>query len=490
MARTWQEWYSTSELNIKSSADQVKKATAELEGYRKKRDNAFAGECDRYTELHLALDDKVQNTYSVMAGTHKRMESLKRHISTLKECKAQLGAANFPNDAPLKLCRWRAEPREKRPHREHVRDGVDDALEAERAGLVDGQRLISEGILKAEKTIVELELTLAQLQADYDDKRHGLSLDEMCLQNSVRGWAKISKGKPLPVAQKPRPVPVPEFIPKGKHSSATSTKTKPTSPKTHGSSPPTSPKTKGSSPVETTFSAKNMEAWAQVSQDLQETAQMRDEEAVEVIQEIERQIQQCNQVASDCSSVTEKALKDQINANTKLRLKLSAEIQATQAKIDHAKSALSETHNVIQHLEDAVEQSGNFAALRTQRKASELIQDHVSTKLAEHKNSLLSKRQELSGQHNNEKTVLLDLEDRQAKLKDDLRDKTTSLHIDLNCLTHKAMHSYGRAGSLAKSMASISGKMSSGPGCKQPLTARPITASSFRPSGRRPISAR
>ncbi|CAK9081714.1 Esterase, partial [Durusdinium trenchii] len=64
----------------------------------------------------------------------------------------------------------------------------------------------------------------------------------------------------------------------------------------------------------------------------------------------------------------------------------------------------------------------------------------------EHQMTLLKCHEELRQHHQNEKNILQDLQEKKEQLKEDLRDKTSALHIDLNCLTHEAQPSrHGQA---------------------------------------------
>merc|ERR1712137_1491298 len=64
----------------------------------------------------------------------------------------------------------------------------------------------------------------------------------------------------------------------------------------------------------------------------------------------------------------------------------------------------------------------------------EHIDDPVSTRLEEHKLSLIKTGEELKAHHREEKAHHLQLEGHREKLSTDLQDKATALNIDMKCL--------------------------------------------------------
>merc|ERR1712107_446772 len=67
------------------------------------------------------------------------------------------------------------------------------------------------------------------------------------------------------------------------------------------------------------------------------------------------------------------------------------------------------------------------------------ICDPVSTMLEDHKISLLRTNETLRAQRQQEKDALAELVKIRERLREDLRDKTEALQIDLNCLSHEAL---------------------------------------------------
>merc|ERR1719217_1651311 len=114
-------------------------------------------------------------------------------------------------------------------------------------------------------------------------------------------------------------------------------------------------------------------------------------------------------------------------------------------KIESTKHTISSTRTQIKSLQEPIEMCSTCSSWRKQRATREHIVDPVSTTLSEHQTMLLRSHEELRGHHQSEKSILADLQERRERLKEDLKDKTAALHIDLNCLTHEAMVMNGKA---------------------------------------------
>ncbi|CAK9065837.1 Hypothetical protein (Fragment), partial [Durusdinium trenchii] len=108
-------------------------------------------------------------------------------------------------DAPLILCSWRMEQRERRPLREQVRDHVEVSLETEKAALLDSQRRLQDVIQKTKQTVQALENKLEEVRQDIQQKSQAqkrvsrqrdktglaLSVDELCLRTTSRSLEQI-----------------------------------------------------------------------------------------------------------------------------------------------------------------------------------------------------------------------------------------------------------------------------------------------------------
>merc|ERR1719414_192128 len=147
-------------------------------------------------------------------------------------------------------------------------------------------------------------------------------------------------------------------------------------------------------------------------------------------------ISRCQKAADEAAAKTGRFLQDRVNENQNMRRKLEDEIRETKAKIDHTKDTINETRNQIKALEEPMDMTSTCASFRRQRATREHIHDPVTTKIQEHQTTVHRAQQDLIGHHAEEKMNLQDLNERMARLKDDLKDKTLSQHIDTNCLSH------------------------------------------------------
>jgi len=114
--------------------------------------------------------------------------------------------------------------------------------------------------------------------------------------------------------------------------------------------------------------------------------------------------------------------------------RLENEIRETDRNIDNTRNTMNETQSRIRALEEPVNLCATRSSWRKQRAVKEHIDDPVSTRLEEHKLSLIKTGEELKEHHREEKAHNLQLEEHREKLSTDLQDKATALNIDMNCL--------------------------------------------------------
>eukprot|EP00439_Symbiodinium_sp_Y106_P070227 s42_g12.t1 len=125
---------------------------------------------------------------------------------------------------------------------------------------------------------------------------------------------------------------------------------------------------------------------------------------------------------------SDKAMKDRVNENQQMRRRLENELRETCNQINMTKNTIQDTKHQIRSLEEPMEMCSTCASWRKQRATKESR----------------GCREDLRQHHQNEKSVLQELNEKKDQLKEDLRDKTSALHIDLNCLTHEATSLNGK----------------------------------------------
>jgi chromosome segregation ATPase len=316
------------------------------------------------------------------------------------------------------------------------------ALEDEKATLVDTQRRLTEAIRRTKAMVAELNESLQEVRADIEQKMQALSVDEMCLRSTERSMHAVVERTPPPTSSRSRSSP--SSLKHRRHQVAL-----------HESS-------------------KNEVLRQQDAERLNRHVAQKEETGKALREECARLIQRCQQVATDAAAKSEKRMQDRVNENQSMRRRLEGELRETQSRIEHTKNTMSETRHQIKALEEPIDLTSTCASWRKQRATREHIVDPVSTTLQEHRLTVLHAHQDLVTHHQSEKSNLKELHDRRERLKEDLRDKTNSLHIDLNCLTHEVVRLNGAPwAGLSKSKLSKAIKVDRGfvPGAV-PMTAR------------------
>jgi len=170
----------------------------------------------------------------------------------------------------------------------------------------------------------------------------------------------------------------------------------------------------------------------------------------------------CKKAVDDARHKSESSLQERINDAQAMRRRLENEIRETNNKIGHTKQTIAETRHQIKALDEPIENTSTCQSYRQQRATREHIVDPVTTKISDHQNMVLKARADLVQHHEQEKANLQELNERKERLKDDMRDKTSSMHIDLNCLSHDAVHFNGKPSTyLSKNRLSRSMKIDS-----------------------------
>mmetsp|Transcript_147852 Transcript_147852/g.474632 ORF Transcript_147852/g.474632 Transcript_147852/m.474632 type:complete len:449 (-) Transcript_147852:181-1527(-) len=383
-----------------------------------------------YQELAQSMKQKVQNSYKVIEMLQRRAASIEKTLDQTALSLGSLEKALMDKDPLLQLCQWRLEQREKRPLREQVRDPVETALEDEKAVLIDTQRKLKEAIRKTKATIHDLRQSLHDCQLDIEHKMQALSVDEQCLRSTETSMHRVVERTPPSTSSTPRS---PNSMKQSRHQVAL-----------HESSRNEADRLRDAEKMNRAFASHEEHARA-----------LREESA-----RLERQ---CGQMAAEARARMERKLQERIQETQHMRRCLESELHETQAKINDTKNTMSETKHQIQALDEPKDMTANCASMRQMRASKEGITDPVSTTLQGHRMVILKHQKELTSHHQFEKTNLQDLQQRRTQLKDDLRDKTTSLHIDMNVLTHEVVRLNGQTWTgVSRSKAAYMGQVDRG----------------------------
>jgi len=295
-----------------------------------------------------------------------------------------------------------------------VRDGPELTLESEKSVIMDTQKRLAEAVRRTKAMITDLEGKLKDVRHDLDHKTQALGIDETCLRTTQRSYQTMMELTPRAPAGSPA-----------------------------GRLPFAGRAAVAQASLQE--SSRNELNRQQEAVRLGQHAASREEAAKAMRDDNKTLIARCQKATDDARAKTERALQDRINENQQMRRRLEGEIRETNNKIDHTKGTISETRSQIRALDEPMDLTTTCASFRKQRATREHITDPVSTKISEHQTMIIRAREELMGHHQSEKANLQDLNERKERLKDDMRDKTAALHIDLNCLTHESAHMNGKA---------------------------------------------
>lgn len=412
---TTEEWANNAQKNMSKAQSAQYSAHRQCDKSKRAHDGTVCNNIGMYDTLHQTMTQKVKNSYKLVEKLQKRADSLESSLHKSTASLTGLEKALRDKDVPLQLCVWRLEQREKRPIREQVRDSVETALEEGKATLVETQKRLSDAIKKTKGLISELKVNLQDVRGDLEQKFQALRVDEMCLRSTERSRHAVIDRTPPPASARSGHSHSPNSLKLSRHQ------------------------------VAMQESSKNEVQRQHDAERLNRACCQREENAKQLREENGKLVQRCQVVVTDAELKTERKIQERVQETQSMRRRLEGELRETQGKIDQTKNTMSETRYQIKALNEPIDLTSSCSWWRKQRAAKEHIVDPVSTTLQEHRVVVLSHQQDLLSHHQNEKSHLKELHDRRERLKEDLRDKTSSLHIDLNCLTHEAVRLNGKA---------------------------------------------
>lgn len=406
-SRKPEDWHSGSNFNMTSAANAQSDATKQCETSIRTHKQCLDENLTQYHTLHADLKSKVNTSRQLGDILQKRIRSVTASINSSKQSLAALEEAHNAKNAPLQLCTWRMDQRAKRPQRELIRDPFEIALEDEKDMLAKSQSQLKNGMMKTENCIASLEDSLKDLQHDFQVKSEALSIDEQCLRTTHKTWHRAveTHGPPMPK--------LPQVT-----SRAFSTQN-----------------TSNEDSRQSDTIKRN-----QIATDKEQAAQtLRDE--------MQRLINQCQKNCDKAKNNTETTMQQRIQENQTMRKRLENEIRETNDKIQRTKATTAETSSHIDSLVEPTKLCDTRDHWRKTRPYREQILDPVSTSLVEHRMHLMNTNSQLEQRRREEHQTLSTLMKHKEQLKEDLKDKTVALHIDLDCLSHANV--YGKGSKMA-----------------------------------------
>jgi len=408
------EWHGSASKNMDHARTMQDHAHKQNENSFQAHDQTMGDNMASYNDVQSSLKQKVQNTYRLIDTLQKRAGSLENSILQAHKSLADLEEALRAKDPPMQLCMHRLEKRERRPHRELVQDGAEHKLEDEKTTLMDTQRRLSDSIKRTKNMIHDLEGKLKEVRHDLDHKTQALSIDETCLRTTMRSYQTAM------------------------------TLTGRASMSSGGGRTPVGYRSIGPQ-AEMQESHKNEVGRQQGTAKLNQAAAALEEQNRALREESKKNIARCQKVADDAVASSERALQERVNHCQQLKRRLEAELAATNNKIDHTRNTIAETRGQIKALDEPIDNTSTCQSYRQQRATREHIVDPVTTNLNRHQQMVLRARDDLVAHNEKEKDNLRELQERKDRLHDDIRDKTSALHIDLDCLSHStAGHHNGK----------------------------------------------
>jgi len=421
---TINDWHNSSHLNMSQAVNSQRQAAKQCDSSRMGHETAVNDNVGMYGQLGDTMDQKVRMSYRLREMLQHRAEAMAESCRQTKQSLAALEEALRAKEQPMRLTKWRMEQREKRPHREQVQDKVEIALENQKATLADTQRKLSEAISRTKDCIQMLDDKHVELESDIAKKTQALHIDEMCLRTTGRSHRTAVEHTPRSRAL-------------GGSLGGT---TRPSSALNMGSTImgstrlPAAGRTISGHDINFHDGTRNEVGRQQGAVSLDQSAVKLEGMASQLRDDNRKLIMWCERAAEESAAQTERAFQERIDENKQMRRRLERELAETDAKIEHTKDTMFETKGHIQALEEPLSNVAACDAWRKQRTTKEHIYDPVTTKMQEHEGVVKQLQGELHDQHQAERENLQSLQKRRQELQDDLRDKTTALQLDSNCL--------------------------------------------------------
>eukprot|EP00928_Gymnodinium_smaydae_P006841 TRINITY_DN1243_c0_g1_i1.p1 TRINITY_DN1243_c0_g1~~TRINITY_DN1243_c0_g1_i1.p1 ORF type:complete len:481 (-),score=77.93 TRINITY_DN1243_c0_g1_i1:182-1477(-) len=403
------EWFHNSKYNMSMAQDSHSRATRQREDSHRAHGSTVGTNMTSYEQVAKAVDEKVntsQRVLEMLIASERSLDSTRRKA---QESQNRLEMALRDKDAPLQLCMWRMEQRERRPLREQVRDDVELALEEERACLADTQRKLGKAIRQTKDIIVDLDNSLLEVRNDVEQKKQALSVDEACMRNTRQSHSNAI-----------------ELTPPAAH---------------YNNSMYSSNNTMQyhRHKIVAHASSKNEMTRVQDAERLRRKLANQEEGTKRVMREHADLMSNCHKAVEKAREKTERRFQDRISENKQMRKRLEEEIRDTNSNIEFTKITISDTKHQLHALEEPTSYSSTCQSWRQARATREHITDPVSARLQEHRMNVHNAQNELVSHHQSEKSNLRELMERRKMLNDDLRDKTSALSIDSECLSRSML---------------------------------------------------
>jgi len=421
-------WHGLANSSMSKAAAAQVKALRQMEVSRQAHQDLADSSIAIFREVQGTLQEKVSSSQEMVEAMNHNVASVSSSLEGLNQSHLQLLAALKAKEVPYALCAWRMGQRERRPLRENVRDPVAVALDEERAMLANVDKKLNDNVKRTLIMRSALENQRDFLQNNRDQKFQALKVDELCLRTA---GCRDTVGQALSQGTFSRPAT--PATPAGRPRTGGSVGSRPPSrgfvnsprrPTSYVGVPETSVCPGHVNEINRQKEARRMKSEA--ASKGQAAAVLRDENR--------RLVEWSGRMLTNAKAKTERNLQERVCEIQQMRKRLESEAQETMKKQHHTKAVISETRSQMVSLEAPMQLCSMHSSWRKQRSCTEQIVDNVETRLEEQKWHLHETNQELRTHRQLEKGILTELDSHMERLKEDLRDKTTALAIDLNCL--------------------------------------------------------
>eukprot|EP00746_Dinoflagellata_sp_MGD_P168223 gnl/MRDRNA2_/MRDRNA2_99499_c0_seq1.p1 gnl/MRDRNA2_/MRDRNA2_99499_c0~~gnl/MRDRNA2_/MRDRNA2_99499_c0_seq1.p1 ORF type:complete len:464 (+),score=95.45 gnl/MRDRNA2_/MRDRNA2_99499_c0_seq1:99-1490(+) len=386
------QWHDASNLNLTQAGSMHGHANDLMSLSMKTHDTTKSNNIAQYQSVHDAFTTKVQTSAQLVDILEERIRSVTTSIQRTQASLGALQTAHRAKETPLNLCVYRQTTRAKRPQREMIRDPFEIALEEEKETLLSAQDRLSQAMRNTEQTIKCLNDSLKELSHDHEVKTHSLQIDKQCQGKSHSIWPAVtSTGVPNPKQGSEASAPY-----AGWHAGAEDKRQQDT--------------------LERNNCAKEKESHA---------SQLRDDNDV--------LIAATTQECLDARNNVETKMRERIAEVQTKRRDLEMSIADTQQKIEAMTQCRALTDSEIRSHEEPENILKHRMELRTTRHTEENISDPVTTEMLEQQHSLKQSRAMLDRRKEEERQSMAMLLKTKQDLQADLADKTTALHLDLEC---------------------------------------------------------
>jgi hypothetical protein len=442
------DWHSSANSTMSNAYSSQVKALKQMEKSRKDHQDCLEENAVIYNELQHSLAHKVASSQAVIDGLSSQADCLDRWVANVLRSHAELQAASRATEGPFRLCTWRMGQREKRPLREHIRDRVSVALEQEKTVITSVDKKLNEAMKVSLAVRAELQMKIDELRRDVELKAQGLKGDELCFVTVARHASQSSSGRPgtprrpssARVGRRPGP-PLP-------HGPAPLRGSRPST--ASGSRPSSQAESIGSRPMSArglgarrpacnsgrrgtplsgcSYPKRESERSASISEPVDHELAAR-----KLCTMNAKLLKQCGKWYADARCSTDKALQERVHEIQEMRKRLELEEKATLKKLRHTKGCIAETRNQMESLEEPMALCSMHSSWKSSGDGR--LKDQVEIRLEEQKLHLLQTNKELRENRQLEKGIFTDLANQMERLKEELKDKTVALSIDLCCLT-------------------------------------------------------